>query len=76
MVLLLPQDQMAIACGSRAHLEKESIAQVRLSQAAIDSSLLTLNLILHTQAHLIRNGFLCFLSKILFPSTSLEFMQD
>jgi hypothetical protein len=29
--LLFPQDQMAIACGSRAHLEKESIAQVRLT---------------------------------------------
>lgn len=47
MVLLLPQDQMAIACGSRAHLEKESIAQVRLSKAAVYSSLLAFNPILH-----------------------------
>lgn len=76
MVLLLPQDQMAIACGSRAHLEKESIAQVRLSKAAVYSSLLAFNPILHIQARLLRNGFLCFLSKIRFPSTSLEFMQD
>jgi hypothetical protein len=37
---LFPQEQMAIACGSRAHLEKESIAQVRLSRA-IDNNLLT-----------------------------------
>ncbi|XP_076429984.1 dolichyl-phosphate beta-glucosyltransferase-like isoform X2 [Peromyscus maniculatus bairdii] len=54
-------DQKTIACGYQAHLEKESIAQVKLSRAAMDSSLLTFNPLLQTHAHLTRNDFLCLL---------------